>query len=514
MKTSFKSLSKLSGLTLISRVLGFLRDIFFASWFMNQPAFEAFLIAFQIPNFFRRLFAEGGMNQALVPTLSKLNTDDAKQLTAYCLFYLILAVSLIVLFANLAPNLVIRTFAHGLTAEDPRYHLAKTYIRVTSFFLYGTALSTLLGSLLQTYNKPASTAAAPIILNLCLITAAAVFNDCLALAYAVSLAGGLQVIFLYHQLKHHTPMRLMLKHSNMSKKTKKNIFMMLGLASPALVLQCMPLIDTYFASFLDTGAIATLYYAQRLVYLPLGIISFSIISVILPQKTRAFRLKNHDLYRKQVAWSIHNTLLFALPASLGLYFLSTPLISTLFMRGAFNAQNLQDTTNCLDYLAIGLPAFMLNKVLYNAFYAQLNRRIPTTITTLNIALTCLGNMLLIPLFGLNGIAMTSSATAWICTCILWGLIKKQNFYTFWQEHRPMLRLVLASSIMACYLHYGGDYIHETSTSLAPNNTVKLAFWLISAALLYFASLTLLGWRLQHITQVPECLHPDAQKNPT
>jgi putative peptidoglycan lipid II flippase len=511
LRTSFKSLSKLSGLTLVSRLLGFLRDILFASWFIHQPAFESFLIAFQIPNFLRRIFSEGTTNQALVPSLSKLTSEEAKTLIAYCISYLLIGVSVIVLIAQIYPQIFLYTFAHGLLPEDPRYPIALTYIRITIFFLFTATISNLLSAWLQTYNHPTPTAMTPIFLNLSLILAALFFRSCLALSYALIFSGILQVWYLNHHSKRCSSFSLTFKFKNMSDEVKNNLTIMLHLAAPALILQCTPIIDTYFASYLHPGSIAILYYAQRLVMLPLGMISVSIVSVILPQKTRAFREQKHDLFTQQMAWSINTTLFFALPAALGLYFLRGPVIATLFMHGNFTYFYLIKTMNCLAYLAIALPAFMLNKVLYNAFYAQLNRRIPTFVISINLIIIVIANLLLIPHFGLYGIAISSAIGAWLSTTILWSTLTFQGFYLWKDNQTSLLRFFAATGLIAYALELSTDHVDwlifcQTHSTIL--QIMMLFSWIIFTVLLYTVSLHLMGWRARFISSIPECFHPD------
>ena len=371
-----KSTAVVSFFTLISRISGFVRDVLLARFFGASLWTDAFFLAFKIPNFMRRLFAEGSFSLAFIPVLNEVKTqrsrDTLKEFLNH-IFGCLLAVLLVVLgiLELIAPG-VISVFAPGFISHPEVFDSTVDMLRVTLPYLLFISLVAFSGGILNSFGRFALPAATPILLNLSLIWSAVYLRDnmavpVMALAFGVLIAGVLQLIVQVPALwrlgllpkpvvKFHDP------------EVKKVMTLMLPTLLGSSVAQINLLIDTLLATLLPlVGSVTFLYYSDRLVEFPLGLFGIAISTVILPRLSTAFAGNDDTDYQNTLRWAMSLAMLIALPSALGLLLLAKPVVITLFAYDQFTVQNALYTSYSLMVYMIGLPAFVANKVLMPAF---------------------------------------------------------------------------------------------------------------------------------------------------
>lgn len=459
-KALFKSTSVVASMTLISRILGFVRDMVAARIFGATPAVDAFYIAFKIPNFMRGLFAEGSFSAAFIPTLSEYkqtrSQKEVQQFVAYIAGTLGLILLGICLLGVLGSKGLVSLFAPGL---DPyRFQLAIEMLRITFPYLMLISLTALVGATLNCYGQFWVPAFTPALLNISLIITAFGVTRYFkvpveAQAWGVLLAGFLQLGFQLAFLN-----RLKLLQKPKFKWRDPGVQKVLKLMLPALfgssIGQISLLLNTVFASFLVAGSVTWLYYSDRLAYFPLGVFGVALMTVILPHLSRQHAAKSPELFASTLNWGLRCNLLVGIPASLTMLILSGPLIVTLFHYGKFTIHDVFMTQRSVIAYSVGLQAFMLIKVLVAAFYAQQNIRTPVRIGIIALIANMIFNALLIFPLKHAGLALASSLSAWLnAGLLLWGLQSRQIFQ--WQSGwlKFVLRLLFANSALCLFLYW-------------------------------------------------------------
>ncbi|MFZ0220052.1 MAG: murein biosynthesis integral membrane protein MurJ [Candidatus Aquirickettsiella sp.] len=457
-KALFKSTSVIASMTLVSRILGFVRDILAARILGATPAVDAFYIAFKIPNFMRGLFAEGSFSAAFIPTLSEYkqtrSQDEVQQFVAHIAGTLGLILLGICVLGVLGSKGLVAIFAPGL---DPyRCQLAIEMLRITFPYLMLISLTALVGATLNCYGQFWVPAFTPALLNISLITAFGVTRffkvPVEAQAWGVLLAGFLQLGFQLPFLQ-----RLRLLQKPRFKWRDPGVQKVLKLMLPALfgssVGQISLLLNTIFASFLAAGSVTWLYYSDRLAYFPLGMFGVALMTVILPHLSRQHAAKSVESFASTLNWGLRCNLLIGIPASLSMLILSGPLIVTLFQYGKFTIHDVFMTQRSVIAYSLGLQAFMLIKVLAAAFYAQQNIRTPVRIGIIALIANMIFNALLIIPLKHAGLALASSLSAWLnAGLLLWGLQTRQVFR--WQSGwlKFVLQLLFANSALCLFLY--------------------------------------------------------------
>ncbi|MDX5298372.1 MAG: murein biosynthesis integral membrane protein MurJ, partial [Gammaproteobacteria bacterium] len=358
-------------MTLLSRVLGLIRDMVIARYFGAGAGADAFFVAFKIPNFLRRLFAEGAFSQAFVPVLSEYrqrqSLSDVKRLVDAVAGVLGMVLLVITLLAMLGAPALTAVFAPGFYGDDGRFELASDMLRITFPYLFLISLTAFAGAILNSYDRFAVPAFTPVLLNLAMIGAAIFLaprmdTPVMALAWGVLLAGLLQLFFQLPFL-----LRLGLLPRPRLDYGHDGVKRILRLMTPALfgvsVSQINLLLDTVLASFLQTGSVSWLYYSDRLAELPLGVFGIAIATVILPSLSRKHADQAPERFAATMDWAVRMVLLIGLPAMLALGVLAEPLLATLFHYGAVTERDILMSTQSLRAYAAGLLAFMLVKVL-------------------------------------------------------------------------------------------------------------------------------------------------------
>ncbi len=498
-----RSTATVSSMTLLSRVFGFVRDMVIAQLFGATAAVDAYLIAFKLPNFMRRLFAEGAFSQAFVPILSEYQQlkshEDIKRFINHVSGNLALILFCVTVIGVIAAPIIISIFAAGFTHGGPRYVMAVSMLRVTFPYLFFISLTALSGAILNTYGRFAVPAFTPVLLNFSIIGAAIYLaphfaNPIEACAWGVLIAGVVQLAVQLPFL-----MRLKLFPKPVLNWSDPGVRRLLKLMVPALfgvsVAQVNLLIDTLFASFLQIGSVSWLFYSDRLMNFPLGVFGVAIATVILPHLSRQHAAKSPKQYAKSLDWSMRMILLIAIPSTIGLYCLASPLLATLFHYGRFNALDVNMASKSLRMFALGIPMFMLIKVLASGFYAQQNIKTPVKIAAIAMLLNIVFNLLLIKPMAHAGLALATTLSATFNAGALFILLKRRRIF---QAQRGWLRYGL-QIIFSCTLLFAWLYL-----TTAPVNTWlhwswhqragHLALSVLGAMLCYAVSLFVVGIR--------------------
>lgn len=498
-----RATSLVSLLTFISRILGFVRDMVLAGLFGAEAGMDAFFVAFRIPNFMRRLFAEGAFSQAFVPVLAEYQQtksfDDVRSFIARIAGQLFSVLFVFTILGVLASPIIIFIFAPGF-ADSMRFSLATEMLRITFPYLMLVSLTAMSGALLNTYGYFGVPAITPVFLNVAMICAALYLSPHLstpvvALAWGVFLAGVIQFLF---QLPFLLRRNLLVRPRFVRKD--EGVKRVLKLMVPALfgvsIAQLNLMIDSIFASFLKVGSVSWLYFTDRLTDFPLGVFGVAIATVILPQLSRNVADNNQDNYSKALNWGLQAILLIGIPAAVGLTFFSMPLIAACFAYGAFTPFDLLQTQKSLLALGAGVPAFMLVKVLASGFYASQNIKTPVKVG----AIAMLVNSVLCALFiwplAHAGLALASTVAGYVNCALLMILLKKRQIFVLaegWGKF--LIQLLFSNSILAVYLFCCQG---ELAFWLGLGPGLRLLYLMVvvaGAVVLYLFCLYLLGMRI-------------------
>jgi putative peptidoglycan lipid II flippase len=470
-----RSIATVGSLTLVSRLLGFVRDILIAALLGAGPLADAFFVAFKLPNFLRRLFAEGAFNAGFVPmfarTLEGEGRAAAKAFAEQAQAIQVAVLIPLVLAAIAAMPWVIALMAPGFELGSIRYEGAVEFSRITFVYILFIALVALYGGVLNSLGRFAAAAAAPIVLNLCLIAAltlSALWLDAPAhaLAWGVAAAGLLQFLWLRLAVARED-MAPALRRPRLSPEIKRLFWLILPGAIGAGVAQINLFIDVVLASLLPPGAVSYLYYADRVNQLPLGVIGVAVGTALLPLMARQLRAGQvaHAMHSQNRALEL--ALLLTVPAAVALVVLCGPIVSVLFERGAFGGADARATSAALAAYALGLPAYVLIKVLTPGFFAREDTRTPV-----KIAIVCLISNVVIALaliwsLAHVGIALATALSAWLNAGLLArGLRRDDLLQPDAQLKRRLPRIVAASLAMALGLWLAAPWLAGLSPALA------------------------------------------------
>ncbi len=482
------------GLTMISRLLGFTRDILMAAVLGAGPVADAFFIAFKLPNFFRRLFAEGAFNAAFVPlfseTLKTGGTAAAKRFAEQVLSVLLMVLLLLTAIVEIAMPAVMLGLAPGFDPEGPRYALAVTMTRMTFPYLLFISLVSLHAGVLNGLGRFAAAAATPVLLNLCLIATLLLFatpgeGAGLALAGAVAVAGMVQLVWLVLACR-RAGMALYLRLPRLTPAVRRLLVLMGPAAIGAGVAQINLVIDIVLASLLPAGSVSFLYYADRLNQLPIGVVGVAIGTALLPGLSRLLAGGEEKAAASMLNRSIEGGLLLALPAAIALIVIAEPLIVTLFQRGAFLAADAGATAGALAAYAAGLPAYILVKVLTPAYYARKDTKTPMLIAAFSLLVNLGLNLLLMgPLLHV-GLALATALASWVNSLLLAGVLMRRGM---WRPDRRLLLKVFRIAFSAALM---GGVLYALSAFLEPWPDRDLTGRAAALAILVVAGLGVYG----------------------
>ena len=495
-------------MTLLSRILGFVRDFVIARTFGAGVATDAFFVAFKLPNLLRRLFAEGAFSQAFVPILgeykNKCGEEETQTLLNHVASLLTLILIGVTIIGTLGAPLLVWLSAPGFAGEPDKFDLTVTLTRITFPYILFMSLVALGAGILNTWSRFAIPAFTPTLLNVAFIAmslwAAPYFDPpALVLAWAVFVGGILQLslqIYALHRLGKLPRITLDFRTAWANPGVRRILWLMAPAVLGVSVSQISLLINTIFASFLAHGSVSWLYYADRLMEFPAGMLGAALGTILLPSLTKHHANNDPAEYSKLLDWGLRLTLLLAAPAAVGLALLAVPLIASLFYHGAFTINDVHQTAHALIAYSIGLTGMILVKVLAPGYYAKQNVRTPVKIALVSLTATQLMNLCFIQPFAHAGLALSIGLAACLNAVLLYRGLRHLAIYqpqAGWGKFS--LKLLAGLLVMATVLWFGRGENHEW---LALSTGLRLLWlgWLVpSAALVYFITLGLLGFRL-------------------
>lgn len=504
-----KSLAAVSSMTLFSRVLGFARDAIVARVFGAGMATDAFFVAFKLPNLLRRIFAEGAFSQAFVPILaeykSKQGEDATRVFVAYVSGLLTLVLAIVTIAGMLAAPWVIMVTAPGFADTADKFALTTQLLKITFPYILLISLASLVGAILNTWNRFSVPAFAPTFLNISMIGfalfAAPLFHPpVLALAWAVTVGGVLQ---LFYQLPHLKKIgmlvlpRISFRDAGSIRVVKQMGPAILGVS----VSQISLIINTIFASFLVSGSVSWMYYADRLMEFPSGVLGVALGTILLPSLSRSFASGNHDEYCRLMDWGLRLCFLLALPSAVALGILAKPLTVSLFQYGKFSAFDALMTQRALVAYSVGLMGLIVVKVLAPGFYSRQDIKTPVKIAIVTLIVTQLMNLVFIGPFKHAGLALSIGLAACLNASLLYWQLRKQQIFTpqpGWQ--RFLLRLVVAVVVMAAALLGVLSIMPEWSQGTMAWRLLRLMAVVAVGAIAYFATLALLGFKVKEFAR--------------
>ncbi len=500
-----KALASVSSMTLLSRILGFARDAIIARAFGAGAATDAFFVAFKLPNLLRRLFAEGAFSQAFVPVLAEYKNRRGEEATRILVSRvataLFVALALVALLGVIAAPLIVLVSAPGFTATPGKFQLTVDLTRIVFPYILFISLTAFAGGILNTFSRFMLPAFTPVLLNVAMILAATVaapwFDPpVLALAWGAFLGGVLQVSLQIPALRR---LGLLPRWDwNPRDEGVRRILRLMGPAAIGVsVAQVSLLINTLFASFLQTGSVSWLYYADRLMEFPTGMLGVALGTILLPSLARHYADDDPTAYSKLLDWGLRMTLLLAAPAAVALGVLAVPLIATLFMYGEFTPHDLEMTRLALVAYSVGLLGLILVKVLAPGFYARQDIRTPVKIAILTLLATQTMNLIFIWPLQHAGLALSIGLGACLNAAVLYHKLRSKGIYRPLPGWRAFLaKLGLALLAMGAFLWFAMAGEARWLTYRFGDRILHLSVLVAGGAGLYFLVLWLLGFRMR------------------
>ncbi|MCL4112645.1 UNVERIFIED_CONTAM: hypothetical protein GTU68_052092 [Idotea baltica] len=500
-----KSLAAVSSLTLLSRVFGFVRDTLIARIFGASIASDSFIVAFKLPNLLRRIFAEGAFSQAFVPILAEYKAAEGEEATRIFISYVAGLLSLVLFVVTLvgvvAAPWVVWVSAPGFSNNAERFSLTVDLLRVTFPYILLISLSSFVGAILNTWNRFSVPAFTPILLNLSMVGFAVFLAPyfhppIMAMGWAVLVGGLLQ---LFYQLPHLKKIgMLVLPRINLKNTGVWRVVKQMG---PAIfgvsVSQISLIINTIFASFLMAGSVSWMYYADRLMELPSGVLGVALGTILLPSLAKSYASTNTDEYSKLLDWGLRLCFLLALPSAAALAVLAKPLTVSLFQYGNFTAFDASMTQKALMAYSVGLLGIILVKILAPGFYARQNIKTPVKIALVTLIATQLMNLVFIKPFAHAGLALAIGLGACINASLLFWQLRKCGIFqpqAGWFVF--LVRLVLAVIVMVGMLLFIMSKMPPWDHGVMLWRLLRLGLLVVIGLASYFSVLVLLGFRIK------------------
>ena len=506
-----KSTALVSAMTLLSRIMGLLRDMVFTRIFGADAATDAFLVAFKIPNFLRRLFAEGAFSQAFVPVLTeyKNGSDPAEvqDLAAHVAGTLAGILLVITVVAVLAAPVLVMVFAPGFIGQEDKFDLTAGMLRVTFPYIFFISLTAFAAGILNSYGRFAIPAFTPVLLNLSLIASAIwlapqMEEPITALAWGVFIAGIVQLAF---QLPAVARLGLLRwprwgwRHTGVRKVMK---LMLPGIFGSS-VMQINLLFDTLIASFLVSGSVTWLYLSDRMMELPLGVFGIALATVILPNLSQKHAQADPQAFSHMIDWALRWVLIIGAPAAVGLAVLAGPILTTLFMYGDFVELDVRMAQMSLWAYAFGLLGFTLVKVLAPGYFARQDTKTPVKVGVIAMVVNMLFNIIFVVTLvqlaipGAHvGLALATSLSAFLNAGLLLRGLRRQKVYNpdrGWG--RLFAQVLFACVAMFALLWWLGGDLASWMQADSFNRVGRLLMAVFAGAAVYFAILWLSGLRL-------------------
>jgi putative peptidoglycan lipid II flippase len=503
--------SVVGGMTLVSRILGLLRDVVFARYFGAQLAMDAFLVANRIPNMLRRFFAEGAFSAGFVPVLARYRENheheevrefiDSVSGTFGTILFLVTLVGVV------AAPLLVFVVAPGFVGEGGDLDLAAVMLRFTFPYLFFVSLTAFAGGILNTYGRFGVPALTPVILNIVLIAAAIwvsphLDQPIMALAYAVLIAGVCQLLFQLPFLAriHALPRpKWAPRHEGVVRSFKLMVPAIFGSSAA----QINVLLGGIIASMLPVGSISYLYYSDRLMEFPLGIFGIALGTVTLPYLSRLWAKEDKTTFSQTLDWSLRLTLLIATPAAIGLFALSEPLVAALFYGGAFDEHAVRMTALALQAYAVGLIGFSLVKIFAPAYFAREDTKTPVRMAVIALCVNLFLSVSVALVMTLNdiagphaGLAGATSVAAIVNAALLYrGLIREQVLRHSKGWLPLMLRMGFANAAMVAAIYLLYRPLEWWVAATFSTRVLWISVTIVSSATAYFATLLMTGTRL-------------------
>lgn len=511
-----KNTAIVGAMTLASRVLGLVRDVVLAG-FGATAGMDAFFVAFKIPNFLRRLFAEGAFSQAFVPIISEYREQrphtEVRELVERVAGTLLGILSVVTLIGVLASPVLVTIFAPGFLYRDTaQFNLAADMLRLTFPYLLFVSLVAFSAGILNTFGRFAAASFAPVWLNVVLIAAALIVapqleQPVLALAGGVFVAGVVQLVFLLPALK-RVGLVPRPRWGIRDRGVRRIMKLMLPGIFGSSVAQINLLFDTLIASFLVTGSVTWLYYSDRLMEFPLGVFAIALSTVILPSLSRSHANASEDEFSQTLDWGIRWVLIIGVPSAVGLFVLARPTITTLFLYRDFTTADVDMAGLSLMAYALGLPGFMLIKVLAPAFYSRKDPRTPVRIAVVAMLTNIVLNLaFVVPMVRLGvpaphaGLALATSIAAWTNAALLYAVLARRRI------HRPrvgwgrfFLQIALAGGLLGAVLLAWAPEPAAWIGRGAAGRVMLLGQWIGIGLLVYLLALRLCGLRFLALWQ--------------
>jgi len=497
-------------MTLLSRVFGLLRDIVLATLFGASGGTDAFLVAFKIPNFMRRLFGEGAFSLAFVPVFSeyKEKHDGAalKDLINHVAGTLGSFLLILSLFGMVFAPALVYLFAPGFADTPDQFALTADLLRITFPYIFFISLVAFAGGILNSFHQFAVPAFTPVLLNISLIGSAFLLTPyfeepLMALAWGVAIAGLTQFLLQFPFL-----LKLGLLPVPKIKRGHEGVKKIIKLMIPAIfgssVAQINLLLDTVIASFLITGSVTWLYYSDRLLEFPLGILGIAIATVILPTLSRQHAQASVERFNHTLNWALRLVVLISIPACVGLFVLAGPILASLFEYGKFTANDTYFASLSLMAYMLGLPAMVMIKILAPGYYARQDTRTPVRIGIIAMVCNMIMNLaFVIPLVMYDyeaphvGLAFATSLSAYINATLLYIGLRNKNIFTPQDGWTAWLvRIIIAATAMAAVIVWMNPAAAQWSQWLLSERLINLASIIICAGFSYFLLLWLQGLR--------------------
>ena len=453
-----KSTGTFSFFTIISRLLGYIRDILIAIFLGAGPLADAFFVAFRIPNTFRRLFSEGTFNAAFVPSYSSLADKKKSEKFANKIFnLLIFGLFFLIILIEIFMPLFVYLIAPGFEGDQEKITLAITLTRITFPFLLFISLASFFSAILNSHNKFAIASAAPIILNILLIGVlffGKILNDQLVyyLSYAVTISGILQFIFLYFFVRKYFFPKINF-NINIDKKVKVFFKKLLPSIFSSGVTQINILVGTIIASF-QASAVSYLYYADRVYQINLAIAGIAIGTVILPKLSKHVQNKKKKKINLIQNKALELSLFLSIPGAIALLIASDEIISSLFGYGSFNEESVKNSANALSYFGMGLPAFSLIKVFSAFFFARHNTKVPFYVSLISVLLNIFISIIFFKEIGFLIIPIATTIASWFNAIFLFILLKQKKLFSFNLIFvDKLIKILVTSILMGVFFNY-------------------------------------------------------------
>ena len=518
MKGGFlRSTTIVGAMTLLSRVTGLVRDMVYSTMFGAGPLMDAFLVAYKIPNFLRRITGEGAFSQAFVPVVSeyRLRRDhaDVRALVAGVTGTLGLLLFVVTAIGVIGAPLVVYLFAPGFDAAGPRHELAVEMLRWTFPYIFFISLTALGAGVLNSYGKFGTAAFNPVILNILMIVFATVLaphfaKPGVALAVGIFVSGFVQLVAQFRGLA-----RLGLLGRPRWAWPDEGVRRIGRLMLPGIfgssVAQISLLLDTWIASFLTTGSIAWMYYADRLVEFPMGVFSIALATVILPGLSAHHAQDSPQRFNSTLDWALRLTCLVSMPAAVGLLMLAGPLTATIYGYGKFHWHDVEMASYALMAYSLGLMGFSLVKVLAPGYFARQDTRRPVRVGIIALSVNMAFNVaIVIPASRLGFpaphalLALATGLGAYVNTWLLYRGLRKTGIYTPSARWRTLaLQMLLANLAMAAFLWWAGGSWAEWAEWSFSARVLRLGLCVLGGGAIYGTTLWLAGLRARELRAV-------------